>query len=105
MAVDDAVPAAAGGPEKQAGDLALLRAYEPVIRYTAGELFLPTAVNAYVAQASLWRRRPGERRDECLAQAGELTLERLAAEGERFAADGLYLRLVDRPMHGAEYRR
>ncbi|GAA4243566.1 hypothetical protein GCM10022255_003170 [Dactylosporangium darangshiense] len=109
MDVDDAVPAAGGGPgagpDTREGDLALLRAYEPVIRYTAGELFLPTAVDAYVARAGLWRRRPGERRDECLAQSGELTLERLAAEGERFAADGLYLRLVDRPMDGAEYRR
>ncbi|WP_433605424.1 hypothetical protein ACQP2P_27285 [Dactylosporangium sp. CA-139114] len=87
------------------GDLALLRAYEPVVRYTAGELFLPTAVGAYVGRAALWRRRPGERRDECLAQAGELTLERLAEAGERFAGDGLYLRLVDRPMRGGEYRR
>ncbi|MEV8514361.1 hypothetical protein [Dactylosporangium sp. NPDC051484] len=120
MSVDDAVPAAGGGPEagpapdrseipsgfgSREGELALLRAYEPVIRYTAGELFLPTAVDAYVGQTSLWHRRPGERREECLAQPGELTLERLAAEGERFAGDGLYLRLVDRPMHGAEYRR
>ncbi|WP_344619455.1 hypothetical protein [Dactylosporangium salmoneum] len=92
-------------PCTREGDLALLRAYEPVIRYTAGELFLPTAVDAYVGQAGLWRRRPGERRDECLARPGEVTLERLAAEGKRFAGDGLYLRLVDSPMHGAEYRR
>jgi hypothetical protein len=27
-----------------AADLALLRAYEPVVRFTEGELFLPTAV-------------------------------------------------------------
>jgi hypothetical protein len=78
--------------------------YEPVIRYTAGELFLPTAVDAYVGRASLWRRTD-ERRDECLARTGQLTLERLAGEGERFARHRLYLRFVDRSMRGAEYRR
>ncbi|GAA3290735.1 hypothetical protein GCM10020218_062060 [Dactylosporangium vinaceum] len=87
------------------GDLALLRAYEPVIRYTAGELFLPTAVGAYVGRATLWRRRQGGRSDECLAKVGELTLERLAAAGSRFGGDALYLRLVDRPLRGADYRR
>ena len=30
-------------------DLALLRTYEPVLRYTAGELFLPMSVEAYLA--------------------------------------------------------
>ena len=41
------------------GDLTLLRAYEPVVRYTKGELFLPTAVGPYVAQCSLWASAPG----------------------------------------------
>ena len=35
-------------------DMAFLRAYEPVVRYTKGELFFPTAVGPYVAQCSLW---------------------------------------------------
>ena len=43
-------------------DLALLRAYEPVLRYTAGELFLPTAVEAYLAKCSLWADDGGSRR-------------------------------------------
>ena len=33
----------------------MLRAYEPVLRYTRGELFFPTAVAPYVEAASLWR--------------------------------------------------
>ena len=37
---------------------ALLRAYEPVLRFTAGELFLPTAVGPYVARCSLWAGGP-----------------------------------------------
>ena len=40
--------------ERIAADLALLRAHEPVVCYTRGELFLPTAVGPYVAQCSLW---------------------------------------------------
>ncbi|HQZ85830.1 MAG TPA: hypothetical protein PLB21_09440, partial [Actinomycetota bacterium] len=34
-------------------DLALLRRFEPVIKYTQGELFLPGDVNDYVGSASL----------------------------------------------------
>jgi len=29
-------------------DVALLRAYEPVVRFTQGELFYPSAVDEYV---------------------------------------------------------
>ena len=41
-------------------DLALLRAYEPVLRYTAGELFLPTSVGPYLARCSLWADDGGQ---------------------------------------------
>ncbi len=41
------------------GDRALLRAYEPVVRFTKGELFLPTDVEGYVARCSLWEADPG----------------------------------------------
>ena len=71
-AVDALAPPAAAD-----SDLALLRAHEPVVRYTRGELFLPTAVDPYVAQSSLWARaRAGDQTK--LVQRGELTLERLA---------------------------
>ena len=42
------------GGEMDPTDLALLRTYEPVVAFTAGELFLPTAVGPYVARCSLW---------------------------------------------------
>ena len=44
-------------------DLELLRAYEPVIRYTEGELFFPTAVEPYLAECDLLvgRRRARQR--------------------------------------------
>jgi hypothetical protein len=35
-------------------DLALLRAYEPVVRFTKGEYFYPVSVHNYVAKAALW---------------------------------------------------
>lgn len=44
----------ADGQASRADDLDLLRAYEPVVRFTKGELFLPTAVGPYVKRCSLW---------------------------------------------------
>jgi hypothetical protein len=38
--------------------LALVRRFEPVVRYTAGELFLPMPVESYVGQAALWETTP-----------------------------------------------
>lgn len=85
-------------------DLALLRAYEPVVRYTTGELFLPTAVGPYVAQCSLWTGRRGGKLTQLLA-AGELTLERLCDEARRRRDEPLFLRFVEQPLGRAEYVR
>jgi hypothetical protein len=85
-------------------DLGLLRAYEPVIRYTKGELFFPTAVSPYVAQCSLWAAGPTS--DVVLiVPTGELTLERLSAEGIRHRDRALFLRFVEEPMSHSEYLR
>ena len=61
-----------------ADDLQLLRNYEPVLRFTRGELFLPMPVEGYLGNCSLWRSAvPGEggARDgvERLCTPGELT--------------------------------
>ena len=85
-------------------DLALLRAHEPVVRYTSGELFLPTAVDPYVAQCSLWAGGRGGDATE-RAQRGELTLERLSREGIAHRESQLFLRFVEQPLGRAEYRR
>jgi hypothetical protein len=60
-------------------DLTLLRAYEPVVRFTKGELFPPTAVGAYVEQCSLWAGARGGDLTMIVRQR-ELTLERLSEE-------------------------
>ena len=86
-------------------DLALLRAYEPVLRYTAGELFLPTSVEAYLAKCSLWADDGGSRRRrrvEELVAAGELTPGGLAAAGVRHRNRPLYLRFVQEQLTRAE---
>jgi hypothetical protein len=44
-----------------AGDLRLLQCYEPVLRFTRGELFLPMTVEDYLEKCSLWRSAGGRR--------------------------------------------
>ena len=79
-----------------ADDLALLRAHEPVLAYTRGELFLPASAQRYVTLCSL-RGRRGEAPDEELLPAGELTLDRLAGLAAEFPGYDLALRLVQQP--------
>ena len=87
-------------------ELALLRAYEPVVRYTHGELFLPTAVGPYVQRCSLWIHEPGTPPDtaELLVPPGELSLERLAALGRDRRDRSLELRFVEQRLRGAAMR-
>ncbi len=85
-------------------DLSLLRQYEPVLRLTKGELFMPTAVGPYVAYCSLWA---GEQDAEatCVVAGGELSLERLCQEGITHQERALSLRFVREPLGRTEYRR
>ena len=83
----------------------LLRTYEPVLRYTAGELFLPTAVGPYLARCSLWADDGGSRRKrrvEELVPPGELTPDGLAAAGIRHRGRPLYLRFVQEQLSRAD---
>ncbi len=84
-------------------DLDLLRAFEPVVRYTNGELFFPTGVEHYLAECDLLVG-PSERERRVLVPQGELTPASLAT----FIAppgESLYLRLVQKPLNGLELRR
>ncbi len=93
---------AGGGAEE---DLRLLRRYEPVLRFTEGELFLPMPVEAYLGKCSLWRtgaKRGRGRLVERLYAPGELTPTRLAQIGGQ--GSDLSLRLVERTLGPKELR-
>lgn len=69
----------AAGQAAGRADLDLLGAYEPVVRYTRGELFFPTAVEPYAEQSSLWAG-VAEGESDLLVAAQSLSLERLCEE-------------------------
>ncbi len=77
-------------------DLTLLRRHEPVVRFTEGEHFFPMAAEAYVRACDLLLATPGER-PYVAVPAGDLTLDRLAAE-RPVPGEERYLRFVPRPM-------
>ncbi len=79
----------------------LLRRFEPVIRYTEGELFFPMAVEDYVAQSALVTGA-GARRT-VLAERGTVTLDVLSARGREVAGHALSLEHVGTPLGRAEY--
>jgi hypothetical protein len=79
-----------------ADDLALLRAHEPIIRYTEGEHFFPTSVERYVRECDLWVGR-SERDRELLAPRGTLD-EATLATFEAPPGMSLFLRLVQEPL-------
>ncbi|MDQ4075943.1 MAG: NPP1 family protein, partial [Chloroflexota bacterium] len=85
-------------------DLELLRQYEPVIRFTKGEMFFPSAVDEYVACCSLWERDDRGRVRKLVAK-GELDLERLAEFDHVPLGHQFYLRYVEQPLEPLEYQR
>jgi hypothetical protein len=62
--------------ETTAADIALLRRFEPIIRFTRGERFFPMDVDRYVKECSLWVQPPDEPA-QLLVPEGELTIEKL----------------------------
>jgi hypothetical protein len=85
-------------------DLDLLRQYEPVVRYTTGEMFFPCATGAYIQQCSLWRRDPNGVEAQLVAP-GRLTAAHLAASTEIPPGHTLYLRFVREPLDGPDYQK
>ena len=73
---------------------ALLRAFEPVVRFTKGESFFPVDVGPYVAHAALWRRTSDDE-TELAAQPGDLDLSSLAEAGDERPGPGQSLSLIN----------
>lgn len=86
-------------------DLELLRAYEPILRFTHGELFFPCAVGGYVERCSLHLAGTDGNNPEMIAGRGELDLCCLGDTRPPPAGRQLYLRLVERPLEGRELAR
>jgi hypothetical protein len=84
-------------------DLALLRAYEPVLRYNRGELFYPMAVDGYLAECDVLAGT-GEKDRRVLVPRGEVTPERLASATAGHG-ESLYLRFVQEPLGRLELAR
>jgi hypothetical protein len=77
--------------------LALVRRYEPVLRFTAGELFFPMPIEDYIAKSALWASAADGRsgaRPTLVVGHGELSVEGLCAEGRQRAGAPLELRFV-----------
>jgi hypothetical protein len=72
----DTRPACQESAARRAADLALLRRYEPIFRFTRGEDLYPTDVDWYVKRSSLWLSHADGRR-ELLVEEGDLDLEGL----------------------------
>ncbi|MCB0196542.1 MAG: hypothetical protein KDJ65_31605 [Anaerolineae bacterium] len=85
-------------------DITLLRTFEPVVKFTHGELFFPSAVDEYVRRCGLWLRSD-KGKEQQLVPVGDLTTERLAQYAEVPPGQTLYLRFVDEPLDPLEYQR
>jgi hypothetical protein len=83
---------------------ALLRRFEPVIRFTKGEWFYPMDSEPYVEACSLWVARPGEDA-VCVVPAGELTLGHLAQQPEDTTGAVHYLKIPNPKTDGKRGRR
>jgi hypothetical protein len=85
--------------------LTLARRFEPVLRYTNGELFLPMPVERYVEAAALFRRAPGQKVPEVVAPATKIHLSNLVSYAWEGGGTDLELHFVDKPLSRAAYRR
>lgn len=84
-------------------DLVLLREFEPIVRYTDGEMFYPCAVDEFINGASLWMTDDrGE--DRLLVPVGDLTVEKLADFDRAPPEHTLHMRYVEAPLGAAEYQ-
>ncbi len=76
-----------------ATDVEILRAFEPIVRYTQGEKFFPMDVERYVCASSLWLYIT-DSTDEEVVPEGALTLESLVERRDAPFGSFFYLRFI-----------
>jgi hypothetical protein len=74
-------------------DEALLRRFEPVVRFTRGEHCYPMAVEPYIRRCSLWLHYPDGRQEQ-VVPAGELDMDGLVQPRSAPFGSVLFLRFV-----------
>jgi hypothetical protein len=90
--------------DEDVDDLTLLRAFEPVVRSTLGEYFLPVDVSRYVSRCTMWRQQSAGG-EVAVAEPGTLDLDMLARLGRRYDGAPLSLSgLSSRPSRGDRMR-
>lgn len=83
----------------------LVRRYEPVLRFTAGELFFPMPAEDYLAQAALWWAHRGEPTPPTrLVDHGQLDCGTLAKVALEHPNAGLYLRYAPEALRRKELK-
>jgi hypothetical protein len=85
-------------------DLALLRRFEPILKFTNGELFFPMATGPFVESCDLLEG-PTLREATIVVPAGSLDLDRLGAVDDPPPGHSQYLRFVPKPMNAVELNR
>jgi hypothetical protein len=99
-----AAPPAEDPRTHDAHDLALLRQYEPILRFTHGEMFFPMPAERYLESAALLAG-PTAHELQVVVPAGELDEARLVADGETDNAAIRFLQFVHEPMNPIEIAR
>lgn len=77
-------------------EVELLRAFEPVVRLTQGEYFVPVGVDEYVRHCSLWLQAENDQ-SRLIASPGELDLDELARRGLDVGGPGYSLSGISVP--------
>ena len=96
-----AAPESTPDPER---DLDLLRRFEPIVRYTKGELFFPMSAVPYIAECELWAGT-SERDSTLLVPLVELTADSLPSFAGASPGKRQFLRFVQQPLNGADLTR
>ena len=77
-------------------DLEILRKFEPILYFTAGERFFPIDVERYLAECSLWVHTP-DGPPKLIIKEGELTVENLVAPRVGGPGTIYYLKFIEPP--------
>jgi hypothetical protein len=84
--------------------LALIRRFEPLLRFTEGEMFFPMRVDDYLRGAALWSFASAESPATLLVDHGGLDPETLAQAALANPGSSLFLRYAPRSLQRRELR-